>query len=108
MFQTEKLLKEQGDKVAARRPEKIEDALKALKDALAGTDIEAVKRGAREPRSTCSQEFAQRLYAARSRPQHEADGGARRCRRPGAPAPNDDEVADAEIVDEPGEQISVS
>ena len=49
VFQTEKLLKDQADKVQPDDKEKIEAALKELKDALAGTDIEAVKRGAREP-----------------------------------------------------------
>ena len=38
MFQTEKLLKEQGEKVSADERTKIEDALKSLKDALAGVD----------------------------------------------------------------------
>ena len=38
------LLKEQGDKVPAEDRAKIEDALKALKDALAGPDVDAVKR----------------------------------------------------------------
>ena len=45
VFQTEKLLKDQADKVQPDDKEKIEAALKELKDALAGTDIEAVKRG---------------------------------------------------------------
>src|SRR5262249_54635211 len=63
VFQTEKLLKEQGDKVSDDEKTKIEDALKALKDALAGTDIEAV-RTAHEALITASQEFAQRIYAA--------------------------------------------
>ena len=44
VFQTEKLLKEQGDKVEPAEREKIDAALKALKDALAGTDVDAVKR----------------------------------------------------------------
>ena len=49
VFQTEKLLKDQADKVQPDDKEKMDAALKELKDALAGTDIEAVKRGAREP-----------------------------------------------------------
>src|SRR4249919_2345103 len=40
-WQTESLLKEQGDKVPADDREKIDVALKNLKEALAGTDIEA-------------------------------------------------------------------
>src|SRR5262249_13909149 len=42
VYQTEGLLKEQGDKVPADDRAKIDDALKRLKDALAGPDIEAV------------------------------------------------------------------
>ncbi len=63
VFQTEKLLKDQADKVQPDDKEKMETALKALKDALAGTDIEAVKR-AHENLVNVSQDFAQRLYAA--------------------------------------------
>jgi molecular chaperone DnaK len=90
VFQTERLLAEQGEKVEAGEREKIEAALKALKDSLAGADIEAVK-AAHEALVGASQEFAQRLYAAASA-QSAAPGGAE--------APSDDEVAEAEIVDE--------
>ena len=93
VFQTEKLLKEQGDKVSADEKSKIEDSLKALKDALAGTDIDTVK-SAHESLIAASQEFAQRIYAAaQSAGQADADTA-------GAQPPNDDEVADAEIVDD--------
>jgi molecular chaperone DnaK len=98
VFQTEKLLKEQADKVQADDREKMEAALKELKDALAGTDIDAVKRG-HENLVTVSQDFAQRLYQQAQATQSAGDApGA------GAPGPDDDEVADAEIVDEPGEE----
>src|SRR5207244_2493011 len=63
VFQTEKLLKDQGEKVSDDEKTKIEDALKSLKDSLAGTDIEAVK-AAHEVLIAASQEFAQRIYAA--------------------------------------------
>src|SRR5206468_3160632 len=39
VFQTEKLLKEQADNVSEDERQKIEEKLKALKDALAGSDI---------------------------------------------------------------------
>ena len=45
VFQTEKLLKDQADKVGPEDREKMDAAVKQLKDALAGDDIEAVKRG---------------------------------------------------------------
>ena len=63
VFQTEKLLKEQGEKVSPDERTKIESALGSLKEALAGTDIEAVK-SAHEALIGASQEFAQRLYSA--------------------------------------------
>src|SRR5262245_21917598 len=102
VFQTEKLLKEQADKVQPDDREKMDAALKELKDALAGTDIEAVKRG-HENLVQASQDFAQRLYAQAQASQAGGDAGAAGGAA-GASAPSDDEVADAEIVDEPGEQ----
>src|SRR5690242_497093 len=101
VFQTEKLLKEQADKVQPDDKEKIEDALKTLKDALAGPDIDQV-RHAHEGLLGASQEFAQRLYAA-SQQQQAAGGAAGGAGGPGAGGasqPSDDEVADAEIVDD--------
>ena len=49
VFQTEKLLKEQADKVEPDDKEKIEPRSKELKDALAGTDIDGGQARAREP-----------------------------------------------------------
>ncbi len=100
VFQTEKLLAESGDKVEPAEREKIEAALKSLKDALAGTDVDAVRRG-HEELINASQEFAQRLYAAA---QQSAPAGGEATGNPaGESVVDDDEVAEAEIVDEPGE-----
>ncbi len=102
VFQTEKLLRDQADKVQPEDREKMESTLKELKDALAGPDIEAVKKG-HEQLVAVSQDFAQRLYQqAQANQQASGTPGG----DPGAGAPNDDEVADAEIVDEPGEEQS--
>jgi molecular chaperone DnaK len=109
VFQTEKLLKEQAENVSGDERQKIEEKLKALKDALAGSDIEAVKRGHEELLAS-SQEFAQRLYqqAAQSQQQEGAAGGGTGGAGSGQSSqPSDDEVADAEIVeddDQGGEQ----
>ena len=96
VYQTENLLKEQGDKVSPDERSKIDDALKRLKDALAGADVEAV-RSAHEGLITASQEFSQRLYQS-VQAQQQAAGGAGEGSE--SSAPNDDEVADAEIVDD--------
>ena len=91
VYQTEKVLKENGDKVSADDTAKTEAALQRLKDALAGTDVDEVK-AAHEALSTVSQEFSQKLYQAAA-----AEASASEAPTDG---PNDDEVADAEIVDD--------
>ena len=94
--QTEKLLKEQGDKVPADDRTKIEDALKALKDALAGPDIEAVQARAR---GAAHREPGVHAAAVPERAGAAAVGGGAAV--PATPTrPSDDEVADAEIVDD--------
>src|SRR5579864_6891580 len=96
VYQTEKLLRENGDKIDAGERAKVETAVGALKDSLAGSDVDAIKRGT-ENLMQVSQGFAQRLYEAASQQQSSAgpsssDGGSQAAR--------DDEVVDAEIVDE--------
>jgi molecular chaperone DnaK len=98
VFQIEKLLKDEGEKVSAEERQKIEGALKELKDALAGSDVDAIRR-AHEALTAASQEFAQRLYEQAS----QAQAGAGTAGGEGGAASEED-VADAEIVDEPGEQ----
>jgi molecular chaperone DnaK len=98
VFQTEKLLKEQADKVSAEDRTKIESALGELKTALAGEDIDAV-REKHEALLTASQEFAQRLYQA-AQAQQAASSTSGEGAASDAANPSDDEVADAEIVDE--------
>ncbi|MDZ4825069.1 MAG: molecular chaperone DnaK [Actinomycetota bacterium] len=94
VYQTETLLKENGDKVPDDDRTKIDDALKQLKDSLAGADIEAVKR-AHEGLITASQDFTRRLYE-NVQAQSAAAGGAGGA----SEQPSDDEVADAEIIDD--------
>jgi molecular chaperone DnaK len=101
VFQTEKLLKEQADKVTEEDRAKIEAALGELKTALAGPDIDAVRQK-HEALLAASQEFAQRLYQSAQAQQASGEAGAGTAGpgASGAKPPSDDEVADAEIVDE--------
>ena len=78
------------------RRTKVEAALDDLKDALAGTDIEAIKPAHRDADDREPGVHAAALRAGRRRPTRPA-ARRRRCRRPRA---DDDEVVDAEIVDE--------
>jgi molecular chaperone DnaK len=95
VYQTQKLLNEQGDKIDEAERTGVEAALKGVSEALNGTDVEAIKT-ATEHLLTVSQSFSQKLYEAAS--QSSSDGQT----SPGADATtqNDDEIVDAEIVDE--------
>jgi molecular chaperone DnaK len=99
VYQTEKILKDQGESFTGDEKTKVEAALKELKDALGGTDLEAMKR-ATETLMTASQEFGKRLYEEAAASQASAGGGDGGAGATGGQ--HDDEVVDAEIVDEQG------
>ncbi len=87
VFQTEKFLEESGDKVPADAKANVDEPLAELKAAIAGENIEAIK-AAVEKVATASQALGAALYA-----NTQAEGST-------ASAEGDDDVVDAEIVDE--------
>ncbi len=70
---------------------------KAVKDALAGSDVEKIK-DATEGLVNASHEFTQRLYEQASQSAGPGPGAS----DGDGSTQSDDEVVDAEIVDEPG------
>ncbi len=95
VYQTEKLLAEQGDKIDETEKADVESALAGVKESLSGSDLEVIK-SATEKLMTASQSFSQKLYEAAAAAQNETSAGGGEE----ASAINDDEVVDAEIVDE--------
>jgi molecular chaperone DnaK len=93
VFQTEKFLGENGDKLPAEGKAETEEALTELKSVLGGSDVAAIKSAA-EKVATKSQELGGALYAQQSA---SAEGGA-----PGAAPSDDDGVVDAEVVEDEG------
>ena len=91
VYQTEKLLADQADQLTEDETTSVTEKLESLKKALGGDDTDAVK-DATEALMSASQEFGQRLYEAA---QAEQAAGATDS---GDVA--DDDVVDAEIVDE--------
>jgi molecular chaperone DnaK len=87
VYQTEKVLREHGDKVPGPERDAAESSLKELKDAVAGDDIDRIRSGS-EALMAASQAFSQKLYE-----QTTADSYS------DIRAPEDD-VVDAEIVDD--------
>ena len=97
VYQTEKFLAENADKVGATEKTEVEEALSSLKSALGGTDTAAI-RTASEAVATASQKMGAAMYA-QSGP---AAGGPAGDAGPGAAdTAADEDVVDAEIVDEP-------
>jgi molecular chaperone DnaK len=100
VYQTEKVLREQGDKVSAEDKTAVEGPLADLKAALNGNDIAAIK-SAQEQLMSASQAFSQKLYEAAARDDAGAAGSSASGQADnGAGAVDDDEIVDAEIVDE--------
>jgi molecular chaperone DnaK len=104
VYQTEKLLKEQGEKFEGTEKDDVETALGNLKDALNGTSLDAIK-DATEKLVGVSQSFSQRLYeqasasaSAGGGPTGDGSGGADGSGS--ADGGSDEDVVDAEIVDE--------
>jgi molecular chaperone DnaK len=93
VYQTEKVLREQGDKVSAEEKAAVEAPLATLKKALESNDTASIK-AATEALMSASQAFSQKLYEAAAR-----DANAAGTSASGQSAPNDDEIVDAEIVD---------
>ena len=94
VYQTEKTLREQAENVPAEEKDAVEGPLAALKAAIAANDVEQIK-AATETLMGASQAFSQKLYEAAAR-----DSGAAGTSASGASAPSDDDIVDAEIVDE--------
>jgi molecular chaperone DnaK len=105
VYQTEKLLRDQGDKAPADEKAKVEEALKTLKAALEGTDVDAINH-ALEALKAATQSMGQKIYEAAGSAASSSSGGDGSSSGSSDSANNgnsgsDDEVVDAEIVDGP-------
>ena len=95
VYQTEKVLREQGAEVAEEEKAAVETPLAALKTAIAGNNLDEIK-AATEALMAASSAFTQKLYEAAARDSQAAGTSAS-----GASAgSSDDDIVDAEIVDE--------
>ena len=98
VYQTEKVLREQGDKVSADEKAAVEQPLADLKKAMEGNDTDAIK-SATDTLMSASQAFSQKLYEAAARDSG-AEGTSASGQDAGAGSVNDDDIVDAEIVDD--------
>jgi len=94
-FQMEKLLTDQGDKVAGEDRSAIESGVRGLRDALGGDDREAIRR-AMQALEQASHKVAEQMYqAAGQDPQASAPGPDQGGQGPDEPG--GDDVIDAEF-----------
>jgi molecular chaperone DnaK len=98
VYTTEKFLGENSEKVPDDIKAEVEASIAELKKTLEGTDTEAIK-AASESAATVSQKMGTAIYA-QSQAASEAAGGGQ---ADGSAADSDDDVVEAEIVDEPSE-----
>ena len=96
IYETEKALKEHGEKIAADERGKIEAAMNQLKEMIKGDDLDAIKKGM-ENFTIAAQEIGRIVYEEAAKQQQAASG------QPdvepavaGAEAKKDDNVIDAE------------
>jgi molecular chaperone DnaK len=75
VYATEKTLKEHGDKVSEDEKKKIEEAIKSLKDAMAGESVEAIN-SAKEAVTTASHKLAEEMYKQAQAAGAQAEAGA--------------------------------
>jgi molecular chaperone DnaK len=92
-YTTEKFLSENSDKVPADIKSEVESSIAELKQTLEGTDTDAI-RTASERTAQVSQQMGTAIYAQTQAAQAGEAGGQ------AGPAEDDNEVVDAEIVDD--------
>ena len=97
VYQSEKSLKEHGDKLDESDRQHVESSLAAAKEALNGQDLDRIKQTSEELLNA-SQKFAEVLYRQAQQEQAGPTGS-------GSAPEGDDGVVDAEVVDE-GEERS--
>jgi molecular chaperone DnaK len=95
-YQSEKQLRELGDKVPADQKQSLEEAIKKVRDSLAGEDVEAIKQAMEELQNrfqSISADLYKQAAASQSTPPPESGGAAGK---------GDEKVVDAdfEVVDE--------
>ncbi|MBO2449185.1 molecular chaperone DnaK [Actinomadura barringtoniae] len=99
-YSTEKFLRENDEKIPAELKTEVQEALDEVKKNLEGTDVDAIK-GSAEKLAQVSQKMGAAMYAQNPEGAAGADGDAGpTADAQGGDQAQDDEVVDAEIVDD--------
>ncbi len=101
-YETEKFLKENGEKIPSDKKMKVENGIQALKDALKGGDADAIKK-ASDALTADMQAVSADLYAQAKQAQPGA--GAAGGGQPPPPPPNAGGKADGDVMDADFEMV---
>ena len=99
VYQTEKTLKEMGDKVDAATRRNVEEHVERVKKAMEGTDKDAIKK-ASDDLMNASHKLAETMYKAASQQAAGPGGGSQEQQAPGPsgkPGGGDEDVVEAEF-----------
>ncbi|MDQ3343113.1 MAG: molecular chaperone DnaK [Actinomycetota bacterium] len=96
LYSTEKLVRDNGDKISAEHKARLEESQGKVRSALEGSDADAIT-AATDDLMRVSQEVGQALYAAGAADQA---GQATTGGFAGGQGSSDDDIVDAEVVDE--------
>ena len=97
VFQAEKVIKDLGDKADANTVAKVKDSIEGVKNALKGTDIEAIKKAMEELQKPLY-ELSAAAYQQAQQAQQQA-GGAGANTQQQTQTKDDDNVVDADFKD---------
>ncbi len=101
IYQTEKSIKELGDKVDATVKANIESAIEKVKKAMEGSDTEEIKK-ASEELMQASHKLAETMYSQAS--DGKAEGAGETSTGAGSTASSDDDVIDADFEEVKGDK----
>jgi molecular chaperone DnaK len=91
VYRTEKFLRDQGEHLDATERTQVDEGVAALKAALEGSDLDTI-RSATQALVTSSEKVMQQAYEAAAQADRESTSGASQ--------PSDDDIVDAEVVDD--------
>lgn len=97
VYQMNKILKDEADKISDETASAVKEDIDALKTALEGDDVEAIKE-AMSKLNESGMKIGQEVYAAAQAEQAQAEAGAEGAQS--ETSGGEDDVIDAEIVDE--------
>lgn len=98
-YQTEKLVNDNKDKISDEVAKEVTDKVNALKEALKGDDMDKIKN-AQSELMTSAQKIGEALYSQQAADQAAGAQGAAEAGAGQASGSADDDVVDAEVVDD--------